>query len=171
MPPDGDSARAGSAARAPSSEEEPTVEAVILCGIQAAGKTSFYRDRYLDTHVRISLDLHRTRHREALFLETCLRSGQRFVVDNTNPTADERRRYTVPALAAGFRLVACLVDVSADEALARNARRPAAQRIPVAGLLGTRKRLEPPAVAEGFDEVWLVRHGPAGGWRLERSTA
>jgi predicted kinase len=171
MPPDGDSARVGSAARAPSSEEEPTVEAVILCGIQAAGKTSFYRDRYLDTHVRISLDLHRTRHREALFLETCLRSGQRFVVDNTNPTADERRRYTVPALAAGFRLVACLVDVSADEALARNARRPAAQRIPVAGLLGTRKRLEPPAAAEGFDEVWLVRHDPAGGWRLERSSA
>src|SRR3954468_12509152 len=98
------------------------VEAVILCGIQAAGKTSFYRDRYLDTPARITLALLRTRHREALFLETCLCSGQRFVVDNTNPTVDERRRYTAPALAAGFRLVACLVDVAPSEALARNAR-------------------------------------------------
>jgi predicted kinase len=143
------------------------VEAVILCGIQAAGKTRFYRDRYLDTHVRISLDLLRTRHREALFLDTCLRSRQRFVVDNTNPTVEERRRYTVPALAAGFRLVACLVDVAPSEALARNARRPARRRIPVAGVLGTRKRLEPPTAAEGFEEVWIVRDDPAGGWRLE----
>jgi predicted kinase len=147
------------------------VEAVILCGIQAAGKTSFYRDRYLETHVRISLDLLRTRHREALFLDTCLRSGQRFVVDNTNPTVDERRRYAVPALAAGFRLVACLLDVAPSEALARNARRPPRQRIPVAGLLGTRKRLEPPTAAEGFDEVWVVRHDAARGWRLERAAA
>ena len=143
------------------------MEAVILCGIQAAGKTSFYRDRYLDTHVRISLDLLRTRHREALFVDTCLRSGQRFVVDNTNPTVEERRRYTVPARAAGFRLVACLVDVAPSEALARNARRPAPQRIPVKGLLGTRKRLERPTATEGFDEVWIVRHEPAGTWRLE----
>jgi hypothetical protein len=145
------------------------MEAVILCGIQAAGKTSLFRDRYLDTHVRISFDLLRTRHREGLFLETCLRSGQRFVVDNTNPTVAERQRYAAPARAAGFRLVACLVDVAPSEALARNARRPPERRIPVVGILGTCKRLEPPTLDEGFDEVWIARHDPGIGWRLEPS--
>ncbi len=38
------------------------MEAVVFCGIQGSGKTSFYRERLLATHVRISLDLLRTRH-------------------------------------------------------------------------------------------------------------
>ena len=43
------------------------MQAVILCGLQGAGKTTLYRDRFLATHVRISLDLLRTRAREAGF--------------------------------------------------------------------------------------------------------
>ena len=62
------------------------MEAVILCGVQASGKTRFYRDRLLDTHVRISRDLLRTAHRERRFLELCLETGQRFAVDKTNAT-------------------------------------------------------------------------------------
>jgi predicted kinase len=147
------------------------VEAVILCGIQAAGKTAFFADRYLDTHVRISLDLLRTRHREALFLEACLTTRQPFVVDNTNPTIEERRRYVAPALDAGFRVVACLVDVASSEAIARNARRPPERRIPVVGILGTCKRFEPPTRAEGFDEIWVVRPAADGGWTLEPAAA
>ena len=79
------------------------MEAVIFCGIQAAGKSSFYRERFFRTHVRISLDLLRTRHRERLFLNTCLESGQRFVVDNTNPTRAERAVYIAAAKAKGVR--------------------------------------------------------------------
>jgi hypothetical protein len=66
------------------------VEAVVFCGIQASGKSTFYRERFFPTHVRISLDLLRTRHREATFLRACLETRQRFVVDNTNPTRAER---------------------------------------------------------------------------------
>ena len=43
------------------------MEAVILCGVQGSGKTTLYRDRFLETHARISLDLLRTRAREAAF--------------------------------------------------------------------------------------------------------
>ena len=57
------------------------MEAVILIGIQGSGKSTFYRERFFDTHVRISLDLLRTRHREALLLRACLEGKQRFVVD------------------------------------------------------------------------------------------
>src|SRR5215217_1429018 len=69
------------------------MEAVILCGVQGSGKTTLYRDRFLETHVRVSMDLHRTRAREAAFLRTCLETRMPFVVDNTNPTVAERARY------------------------------------------------------------------------------
>jgi predicted kinase len=81
------------------------MEAIVLCGIQGSGKTTFYRERFLDTHVRVAMDLLRTRAREQAFLELCLRTQQRFVVDNTNPTAADRRRYVEPARAAGFRVI------------------------------------------------------------------
>ena len=48
------------------------MEAIVFVGIQASGKSTFYRERFFATHVRISLDLLRTRHREGRFLQTCL---------------------------------------------------------------------------------------------------
>ena len=46
-----------------------------------------------------------------------------FVVDNTNPTVAERARYVVPARAAGFKVVAYLVEV--DHARRRRPQRRA----------------------------------------------
>ncbi|MDL2321544.1 ATP-binding protein, partial [Desulfosarcina sp. OttesenSCG-928-B08] len=66
------------------------MEAIIFCGIQASGKSTFYLERFFKTHVRISLDLLRTRNRENRFLSLCLETGQHFVVDNTNPTRSDR---------------------------------------------------------------------------------
>jgi AAA domain len=138
------------------------VEAIVFCGIQASGKTTFYVQRYLHTHVRISLDVLRTRHRERLLLDACVEAGQRFVVDNTNATRRDRERYVAPAREAGFRAVACLFDAHPREAIARNQARPPEQRIPVPGIYGARKRLEPPSADEGFDELLRVTIVPDG---------
>jgi predicted kinase len=143
------------------------MEAVILCGVQGSGKTTLYRDRFLDTHVRVSMDLLRTRHREAAFLSLCLDTQQRFVVDNTNATAAERRRYVEPARAAGFKVIGYLVEVDEAEALARNAERTGRARVPARGLVGTARRLVRPTPGEGFDELWHATGAPAGGWRIE----
>src|SRR4051812_15737705 len=113
------------------------MEAVVLCGVQGSGKTTLYRDRFLETHVRVSMDLLRTRAREAAFVRACLDTGQRFVVDNTNPTPAERRRYVEPARAARFRVIGYLVEIKAAEALARNAERPDRRRGPPARPGGT----------------------------------
>jgi predicted kinase len=143
------------------------MEAVVFCGVQGSGKTSLYRDRFLETHVRISMDLLHTRRREEAFLALCLESGRRFVVDNTNPTPTDRRRYVEPARAAGFRVLGYLVEVDPAEALARNAARPARRRVHVAGVLGTGRRLVRPTLEEGFDELWHATAAPGGGWRVE----
>jgi predicted kinase len=132
------------------------MEAVIFCGIQASGKTTFYRERFFDTHVRISMDLLHTRRREQLILAACLEGKQPFVVDNTNATAAERARYIVPALAKGFRLIGYFFATDPKAAFARNRARAGRAAIPAAGLFGTQKRLQPPTLAEGFERVYRV---------------
>ena len=90
------------------------------------------------------MDLLRTRAREQAFLELCLRSQQRFVVDNTNPTAADRRRYVATARAAGFDVIGYLVEVDAAEALARNDARDAKRRVPASASWGTARRFVRP---------------------------
>ncbi|HEU4403792.1 MAG TPA: gluconokinase, GntK/IdnK-type [Polyangiaceae bacterium] len=141
-------------------------EAVIFCGAQASGKSSFYAARFYDTHVRINLDMLRTRHRERLLLGACLEGGQPFVVDNTNLTPEDRARYVAPARARGFRVVGYYFASRLADCLARNAGRPPARRVPDAAVRGALGRLRLPAPAEGFDELYYVRL-EADGHRVE----
>lgn len=138
----------------------------MLCGVQGSGKTTLYRDRFLATHVRVSMDLLRTRAREQAFVALCLQQRVPFVVDNTNPTVRERRRYVAPAREAGFRVIGYVVEAGAGEAYARNAARAGRERVPDSGLRDTARRWVRPALEEGFDELWYATAAP-GGWRIE----
>ncbi len=60
------------------------MEAVVFIDIQASGKTTFYKQGFFESHICINLDMLKTRHREAVLLESCLQMKQPFVVDNTN---------------------------------------------------------------------------------------
>ncbi|MDQ3284948.1 MAG: ATP-binding protein [Actinomycetota bacterium] len=132
------------------------MEAVIFVGIQASGKSSFYRARFFDTHLRINLDMLKNRHREQLLLDACIEAKQPFVVDNTNPSVEERARYIERARSGGFRVVGYYFCSRPRESLARNEQRTGKARIPEKGILGTYKRLRVPAVEEGFDELYRV---------------
>jgi predicted kinase len=136
------------------------MEAVIFAGVQGSGKSTFYRERLFDTHVRVSLDLLGTRNREALFVKTCLGSGQRFVVDNTNVRVEDRAGYIATAKAAGFRVVGYFFETTVKDALRRNAKRAGKAVIPIPGVVGTFKRMQPMSWAEGFDELYRVTHAP-----------
>src|ERR1700730_3921748 len=106
------------------------MEAVIFVGVQGSGKTTYYREHFLHSHVRLSLDLLRTRHREHIFLEACLATQQRFVVDNTNVRRSERTVYIAAARAAKFQIVGYYFETELDAALARNSQRLGKQLIP-----------------------------------------
>jgi predicted kinase len=139
------------------------MEAVILVGVQGAGKSTFYRDQFFDTHVRINLDMLRTRKREQQLLAACLDTGQSFVVDNTNPQTSDRAKYIGPAHAKGFRVVAYFFDVPLRDAMHRNNQRKLRKKIPPVAVAGTHKKLEPPHKDEGFDQIFTVRvTEPAG---------
>lgn len=133
------------------------MQLVLFCGIQATGKSTFYQQRFFHTHVRLSLDLLRTRYREQRLLQVCLETQMRCVIDNTNPTRAERATYLGPAKAAGFEVVGYFFQSIAAEALRRNQQRPAERQVPDKGIRATRNRLEIPSRAEGFDKLYFVR--------------
>jgi predicted kinase len=136
------------------------MEAVIFVGIQASGKTTFYRQRFFDSHIRISLDVLRTRHREQILFSACLEAKQPFVIDNTNPLPIDRARYIEPARAAGFRVVAYFFETTLKDAIRRNNQRAGKQKIPVPAIAGALRKLQPPTKEEGFDELFTVTIAP-----------
>jgi len=140
---------------------------VVFTGVQAAGKSTFYRERFFETHVRINMDMLKTRRRETLLLQACLLAKQPFVVDNTNPLAADRARYIEPARAAGFLVAGYFFRTTTREAIARNRQRTDKAAIPVPGLLGTWKRLEEPRWAEGFDALFTVTLTPGNVFVVE----
>lgn len=136
------------------------MEAVVLIGLQASGKSSFYKERFFSTHVRISLDLLRTRNRERQILSACLETQQPFVIDNTNPTREERAKYIDAARTAKYSVVGYYFRSSAEECLGRNRNRT--EPVPDVGIRSTAKKLELPSLKEGFDTLNYVQLTEAG---------
>lgn len=142
------------------------MEAIIFCGTQASGKSSFYRSRFFSSHLRISRDVVRTRRREEILLDACFRAGQRFVVDKTNPARADRTRYVLLAQEAKFSIAAyCFVSTLAD-CLSRNAGRAGKERIPDRGVRATFASFEPAGFDEGFDGIYMVQLAN-GGFEVE----
>ncbi len=141
---------------------------ILFIGGQGAGKTTFYRERFFHTHVRVSLDMLKTRHRERLLCSACLHMKQKFVVDNTNPTVKDRRRYIELAHGSGFQVIGYYFEATIDELLQRNARRHGEARIPEVGVRATFDKLETPIYAEGFDELFRVRVLASGAFEIGR---
>ncbi len=136
------------------------MEAVIFIGLQASGKSSFYKERYFSTHVRISLDLLRTRNRERQFLATCLETRQPFVIDNTNPSRADRAKYIEAGKNAGYSIVGYYFRSNVKDCLERNEAR--AVRVPEVGILSTAAKLERPSIDEGFETLRYVRLTESG---------
>jgi predicted kinase len=129
------------------------MDGVIFMGIQGSGKSSFYQERFFSTHVRISLDLLKTRFREQTFLNACLQTEQRFVIDNTNPTRDERQRYIAAAKANRYEVIGFYFQSKLEDCLRRNSERAESGRVPDVAILSTAKKLERFVVEEWQDEI------------------
>ncbi len=143
------------------------MEAVIFMGLQASGKSSYYQQQFFNTHVRINLDMLKTRNREKRLIQVCLQTQQPFVIDNTNPLKEDRRKYIEEAKAAGFRVVGYYFQSRVEDCKRRNEARASNQRVPLVAILGTHKRLELPTCDEGFDELHYVKVGEENGFVVE----
>lgn len=143
------------------------MEAVILVGIQGAGKSTFFKENFFDSHVRINLDMLRTRNRERLLFEACLEAKQKFVLDNTNLTREGREKYIARAKEFGFKITCYYFRANLKDAVERNNRREGKAKIPEKGLFAAFKRLQIPKPEEGFDELFYVWIDEADGFIVE----
>jgi len=69
------------------------MQLIILIGIPGCGKSSFYKGQFFNSHLRLSLDLLKTRNKEQRFLNQALSLQQWIVIDNTNVLREERSKY------------------------------------------------------------------------------
>ena len=136
------------------------MECVILIGLPASGKTTFYQARFAGTHDYISKDQMRNvgqpERRQAQRLGESLANGRSVVVDNTNPSNAIRAPLVAAAHAHGAEAIAYFFPTEARDALRRNRLREGRARVPDVAIFTTRKRLEPPTYAEGFDRIYIV---------------
>jgi predicted kinase len=155
------------AAAAAPADRPRTAELVVFVGLQAAGKSSFYRERFAATHVLVSKDLLRNnrkpQRRQLRLVEEALARGRSVVVDNTNPTAAERAPLVTLGRGHGARIVGYYFPAPLTDCLVRNAGREGRARVPSVALYATARKLERPRRTEGFDALFQVRlTGPAG---------
>jgi predicted kinase len=132
------------------------MEGIIFIGVQASGKTTFYQRFFFKTNIRINLDMLKTRHRETILINACIKAKQPFVVDNTNPTREERRKYIEAMKRGRFKIKGYYFHSLIDESLERNLLRQGRERIPEVGVRATYKKLQLPVYEEGFDELYHV---------------
>lgn len=137
-------------------------ECVILVGIPGAGKTTLRGERF-PRHECISKDampnVRDKQGRQAAMLRAALGAGRSVVVDNTNVTRAERGAIIALARELGARVIGYYLVTSTRDAVARNERREGKARVPKVAIFTSAKRLVPPALDEGFDELHTVTPG------------
>jgi predicted kinase len=136
-------------------------ELVILVGMQGSGKSTWYHTNLAATHVHVSKDLMTNvrnrdlRQREQI--HKAITEGRSVVVDNTNPTPAVRAPLIELGHSLGARVIACYFEIPVKSAVERNRLREGRARVPDVAIYVTSKKLVPPTVEEGFDEVRVVK--------------
>lgn len=133
------------------------MQLIIFTGVQASGKSTFYQQYFYHTHLRINLDMLKTRHRENILFEAALTSKTKMVIDNTNMSKEDRSRYIQRAKDAEFEVISYYFETDLNSTLVRNAQREGKANIPEKGVKATFQRLEIPQILEGFDELFKVK--------------
>lgn len=129
--------------------------AVIFIGIQASGKTTFYKNKFKN-FAHINLDELHTRNKEKQAVISCIENGISFVVDNTNPIKSDREKYILLAKANKYKIKGYYFRSSINESIGRNAYRVGKAKVPNCAIASTHNKLELPEYKEGFDELYYV---------------
>lgn len=132
------------------------MELIIFTGIPGSGKSTFYIRNFLNTHVRISLDLLNTRNKEKKYLNLGYEMHQRMVVDNTNVKKADRAKYIEQAKKHKYRVSGYYFNADPKECLQRNAERTGKGKVDDKAIFIKYNQLEKPAFSEGYDRLMEV---------------
>jgi predicted kinase len=147
------------------------VQLILLIGLQAAGKTTFYRQRFAEGYTHISMDRLRNNprpaQRQAQLLEQALQASHSVILDNTNPTIEIRAPLIRLGKQYGCTTIGCYFPLDVAASIKRNAGREGKAKIPPVAIYATRKKLQPPSNAEGFDAIYNVSIAEDGAFQVE----
>jgi predicted kinase len=141
------------------------MESIVLIGLQASGKSTFYRQHFATTHELISKDLMPRKGKElrqTQLIAAALEAGKSLVVDNTNPSQLDRAAMIQQFQAYQATIIGYYFASQLDECMERNRQRTGKALVPDVGVFSTLKKLERPTYAEGFDRLYYVQIGTDG---------
>jgi len=133
------------------------MQLILFVGIPASGKSTFYKERFFNTHIRLSMDLLNTRNKERQFLDLAFTLQQRIVIDNTNVLATERFKYIDIARRNMYEVVGYYFESILQDCIRRNDERVGRDKIERVGVIAKYKELQRPTFDEGFDSLYDVR--------------
>lgn len=155
------------------------MELVIMIGLQASGKTTFARSRFGETYRYVSKDLLRNNshpaRRQRQLIEEALQQGLSVVVDNTNPTIEERKELIDLGRLYNADITGYFFAVQLKQCRERNRTREGKAKVPDIAIFATLKKLTRPSYAEGFTMLYYVynrgdQNFEVSDWREEDST-
>jgi predicted kinase len=138
------------------------MELIIFIGLQASGKSTFFRQNFTETHEHISKDLMPRKGKElrqTQLIEAALQSGKSLVIDNTNPSPIDRAAIIQQGKKYQATIIGYYFSSVVDECRQRNLQREGKALVPDVGFYATVKKLEKPDPSEGFDRLFYVRIG------------
>lgn len=134
-------------------------ELIILMGLQGAGKSSFYRKYFSQTHEIVSKDLMKNKKHKSLHQEKLVRKyfseGRSVIVDNMNLTAKNRQDLITMAKDYGEKVILYYFPLEISESLIRN-KGENRKEVPTVAIYASNKTFELPSKNEGFDECFEV---------------
>ena len=141
---------------------------IILIGLQGAGKSTFYRTYFAETHELVSKDLLRTSKnrnknlRQTERIKEAFREHLSVVIDNTNVTVQERAALIQSGLAHHVQVIGYYFEAGVKQCLERNRGREGKKQVPDKVIYITAARLIRPTYTEGFDKLYYVQSGENG---------
>lgn len=130
--------------------------AAVFVGIQGSGKTTFFKERFEPlgfTH--ISMDVLHNRNKEEQLIRECIAEGRPFVIDNTNPTKAERKRYMDILRGTNYETLCYFFQSRVKDCIERNHLR--GMTVPDNAIAATSNKLELPSSDEGFWNMIFVK--------------
>ena len=138
------------------------MEMILFAGLPGSGKSTYYKEYFFNTHLRISNDLLKTKNRSARLLDFCFETKMSFVVDNTNTTKEVRNRFIQACDEAAtkqkvaIKKICYYFECDSKICLERNEKRRGKDRVPKQAIFSKAKEFEVPKLDEGFDELNIV---------------
>ena len=138
------------------------MEMILFTGLPGCGKSTYYKEHFFNTHLRISNDLLKTKNRSARLFDFCFETKMSFVVDNTNTTKEVRSKIiqacdeTAVKQKEPIKKICYYFDCDSKICIERNENRTGKDRVPKQAIFSKAKEFEIPELAEGFDELYIV---------------